>query len=87
MWNKIIKIFFYLGVNIFFLLKLFSISIFSVSPVMCLFWTFKEILRLEIFNRRFAFLEIWLLSCIVFTIIFAVRLAVKSKKMYSVKKK
>ena len=87
MWNKIVKIFFYLGVNIFFFLKLFLLSIFSVSPMMCLFWTFKEILRLETFNGRFAFLVIWLLSCIVFTIIYVIKIAVKSKKMYSVKKK
>lgn len=87
MWNKIIKIFFYLGVNILFFLKLFLLSIFSVSPMVCLFWTFKEILRLETFNGRFAFLVIWLLSCTVSTIIYIVQVAIKHKKMYSAKKK
>lgn len=73
--------------RIFILTEVYVISIFSVSPVMCVFWTTKEALRLEVFSGRFAFLVIWLLACIVFTVLYSIVIEVKYRKMYSTKKK
>jgi CDP-diglyceride synthetase len=69
------------------LIEIYVISIFSVSPVMCLFWVIKEAFHLEAFSGRFAFLAIWQLSCIVFTVLYSIRIEIKYRKMYSVEKK
>lgn len=69
------------------LINVYVISIFSVSPVMCIFWAIKEALRLEVFRGRFAFLVIWQLSCIIFTIVHSIVIEVKYRKMNKVEKK
>jgi hypothetical protein len=68
-------------------IEVYVISIFSVSPVMCVFWALKEALCLEVFSGRFAFLVIWQLSCIVFTIIHSIVIEIKYRRLNSVKKK
>lgn len=73
--------------RLFILTEVYVISIFSVSPVMCIFWAIKETLRLEVFSGRFAFLVIWQLACIVFTVLYSTVIEVKYRKMYSTKKK
>lgn len=69
------------------LIEIYILSIFGVSPVMCIFWAIEEALCLEVFRGRFTFLALWQLSCIVFTIVYSIIIDFKYRKMHSVEKK
>jgi hypothetical protein len=68
-------------------IEVYVISIFCVSPVMCLFWSVKDALPLEVPSGRFAFLALWQASCIVFTILYSIIIDYKYWKMHRVEKK
>ena len=68
-------------------IEVYVISIFGVSPVMCLFWSLKEIFHLEVPSGQFAFLALWQLSCIVVTIIYSIIIDFKFREMHHVEKK
>lgn len=68
-------------------IEIYVISIFGVSPVMCLFWSLKEVFNLEVPIGRFAFLALWQLSCIVVTVIYSIIIDCKYRKMNRVEKK
>lgn len=67
-------------------IEVYVISIFSVSPVMCVFWAIQEALCLDVFSGRLAFLVIWQLSCIIFTVVHSIVIEFKYRKMHSVEK-
>lgn len=73
--------------RLFIFIEVYVISIFSVSPVMCIFWAIQEALRLEVFRGRFAFLVIWQLSCIIFTVLHSIIIDYKYRKAHRVEKK
>lgn len=68
------------------MIEIYVISIFSVSPVMCVFWAIKEALCLEVFRGRFAFLVIWQLSCIILTVAHSIIIDYKYRKAHRVEK-
>ena len=72
--------------RLFIFIEVYVISIFCISPVMCLFWTIKDALPLEMSSGRFTFLVLWQVSCIVFTILQSIIIDYKYRKAHRVEK-
>ena len=78
MWNKVIKIFLYIGINILFFLKLFLLSTFLTSPLF-------NIIAIVLNGRCETWLciLIWFALSTVLTIAFSIRVLWKVHEMKS----
>jgi len=76
MWNKIIKLFIYLGINILFFLQLFLLSIFLTSPLVSV-----TMLVLNSLCKSKIYILIWVALSTVLAIMLCVRVLWKVRKM------